>query len=104
MNSRQRVLLAADHQKPDRLPMFRPNIIPMRIGFDEKVQHFFDTFEYIMWTGLAIVRRSRRLPGRRSHRGPSGGLLPRYQKMQRLAKLAVAFHLGQMSVIRIDSG
>ncbi len=26
--------------------MFRPNIIPMRIGFDEKVQHFFDTFEF----------------------------------------------------------
>jgi len=45
MTSRERVLLAINHKEPDRLPLFEPNLIQTCEPFDEKVQHFLDTFE-----------------------------------------------------------
>ena len=46
MTSRELVLRAVSHQEPDRLPLFKPNIIPTREPFAESVQHFLDTFEF----------------------------------------------------------
>jgi len=33
-----------DHKEADRLPLFRPNIIQTYEPFDERAQHFMDTF------------------------------------------------------------
>jgi len=52
MNSRERVLLAIDHQEPDRLPVFKPNIIETYEPFDERVQEFLDTFEFDRLAGV----------------------------------------------------
>ena len=62
MTSRERVLLAINHEEPDRLPLFRPNIIPTYEPFEERVQHFLDTFEFDRFAGLGGLTYS---PGRR---------------------------------------
>ena len=62
MTSRERVLLAVDHREPDRLPLFKPNIIQTYEPFDERVQHFLDTYEFDRLAGLGGVVNG---PGRR---------------------------------------
>ncbi|MFW6107189.1 MAG: uroporphyrinogen decarboxylase family protein [bacterium] len=69
MTSRERVLLAADHVEPDRLAVFKPNIIPTREPFDERVQRFLDTFEFDRLAGLGGI-----VGGPGARRELSGGL------------------------------
>jgi uroporphyrinogen decarboxylase len=56
MNSRERVLLAINHEEADRLPMFRPNMIQTYEPLDERVQEFLDTFEFDRLAGIGFVR------------------------------------------------
>ncbi len=56
MNSRERVLLAINHEEADRLPMFRPNMIQTYEPLDEKVQTFLDTFEFDRLAGVGFVK------------------------------------------------
>jgi len=58
MTSRERVLLAVNHQEPDRLPVFEPNLIPMYKPLDERVQSFLDTFEFDRFEGVGGLRWS----------------------------------------------
>ncbi len=46
MTSRERVLRAIRHEKPDRLPVFKPNVINTYEPFEPRVQKFMDTFEF----------------------------------------------------------
>jgi len=46
MNSRQRILLALNHQEPDRVPLFAPNIIRTDTPYPEPLQHFLDAFPF----------------------------------------------------------
>jgi uroporphyrinogen decarboxylase len=66
MTSRERVLLAVNHQEPDRVPIFKPNIIPTYEPFDERVQHFLDTFKFDHFVGfngfIQSPSRRRELP------------------------------------------
>lgn len=65
MTSRERVLTAMDHQEPDRLPVFRPFIIPTEEPFDKKTQQFLDTFDFdqfLYFTFWAGPSRNRELP------------------------------------------
>lgn len=55
MTSRERVLLAVNHQEPDRLPVFKPNIIPTYEPFEDRVQSFLDTFEFDRLAGLGGI-------------------------------------------------
>ena len=55
MTSRDRVLLSVNHQEPDRLPVFGPNIIPTYEPFEERVQSFLDTFEFDRLAGLGGI-------------------------------------------------
>ncbi len=55
MTSRERVLLAVSHQEPDRLPVFRPNIIPTYEPFEERVQEFLDTYAFDRLAGLGGI-------------------------------------------------
>jgi uroporphyrinogen decarboxylase len=52
MNSRERVLLAINHQEPDRVPMFKPNLIQTHEPLDERVRRFLNTFEFDRFEGL----------------------------------------------------
>lgn len=67
MTSRERVLLAVSHHEPDRLPVFKPNIIPTHEPFDERVQRFLDTFAFDRFAGLGGIVNGpsarRELPG-----------------------------------------
>jgi len=56
MNSRERVLLAIDHKEPDRIPIFRPNLIPTYEPLEERVQHFLDTFEFDHFESLNFIK------------------------------------------------
>jgi len=56
MNSRERVLLAINHKEPDRVPIFRPNLIPTYEPLDERVQHFLDTFEFDRFVSLNFIK------------------------------------------------
>jgi len=56
MNSRERVLLAINHQEPDRLPVFKPNIIQTYEPFSEETQRFLDTFEFDRFQGIGGIR------------------------------------------------
>jgi uroporphyrinogen decarboxylase len=56
MNSRERVLLAINHQEADRLPMFRPNMIQTYEPLDEKVRNFLDTFQFDRFAGVGFVK------------------------------------------------
>ena len=47
MNSRERVLLAINHEEADRLPMFRPNMIQTYEPLDEKVQNFLENRDFV---------------------------------------------------------
>ena len=55
MNSRERVLAAINHQEPDRLPIFPPNMIPTYDPLDEKVQQLLDTFDFDRFAGLGGI-------------------------------------------------
>ena len=58
MTSRERVLLSINHKEPDRLPLFKPNIIQTYEPFGGRVQHFLDTFAFDRLAGLGgLVRR-----------------------------------------------
>jgi uroporphyrinogen decarboxylase len=46
MISRDRVLLALDHEEPDRVPLFSPNVMRTRAPYDERVQRFLDDFAF----------------------------------------------------------
>jgi len=52
MNSRERVLLAINHKEPDRVPIFKPNIIPTYEPFDERTQNFLNTFDFDHFVGF----------------------------------------------------
>lgn len=56
MNSRERVLLALNHKEPDRVPIFRPNLIPTYEPLDERVQNFLDTFEFDRFASLNFIK------------------------------------------------
>ena len=56
MTSRERVLLAINHQEPDRIPLLKPNTIDMQQPFPEKVHHFMDTFGFDAFAGLGGAR------------------------------------------------
>lgn len=51
MTSRERVLRAITHQEPDRLPVFKPNVIETYEPFEPRVQEFMDTFEFDTFAG-----------------------------------------------------
>lgn len=55
MTSRERVLRAIDHEEPDRLPLFRPNVIRMREPYEERVQQFLDRFPFDRRVGIGGV-------------------------------------------------
>lgn len=55
MTSRERVLLAINREETDRLPVFKPNTIEMREPFEERVQHFLDTFEFDRFAGAGGI-------------------------------------------------
>jgi len=68
MNSRERVLAAVNHQEPDRLPIFPPNMIPTYEPLDDRLQHLLDTFDFDRFAGFnGFVRKNpdarRELPG-----------------------------------------
>ena len=42
MTSRERVLLAMDHQEAYRLPVFKPNVIQTHEPFEDRVRKFMD--------------------------------------------------------------
>jgi len=67
MTSRERVLMAVNHEEPDRVPVFRPNIIPTHEPFDPRVDDFLDTFQFDRLQpvgGVAVSpSRKRELPG-----------------------------------------
>jgi len=46
MTSRQRVLATLNHQEPDRIPLFGPNIIRTHDPYDRQLREFLDTFEF----------------------------------------------------------
>ena len=46
MTSRQRVLATLNHEEPDRIPIFGPNIIQTHEPYDRQVREFLDTFEF----------------------------------------------------------
>jgi uroporphyrinogen decarboxylase len=46
MKSRDRVLSALDHQEPDRVPLFAPNVMDTREPYDESVRAFLDQFPF----------------------------------------------------------
>ncbi|MBD3181354.1 hypothetical protein GF312_03615 [Candidatus Poribacteria bacterium] len=56
MNSRERVLLAINHKEPDRLPVFRPNMIPTYEPLDDRVRDFLDTFEFDRFAGVGFIK------------------------------------------------
>ena len=56
MNSRERVLLAINHEEADRLPIFRPNMIQTYDPLDERVQNFLNTFEFDRFAGVGFVK------------------------------------------------
>jgi len=66
MDSRERVLLAVNHEEPDRLPVFKPNVIQTYEPFSEPVQDFMDHFGFDRFEGLGGVTdgpsRQRELP------------------------------------------
>ena len=52
MNSRERVLATVNHQEPDRLPIFPPNMIPTYEPLDDRVQQMLDTFDFDRFAGF----------------------------------------------------
>ena len=46
MKSRERVLLALNHQEPDHVPLFKPNIMDTREAYDQRVQDFLGRFSF----------------------------------------------------------
>ena len=58
MNSRERVLKAINHQEPDRLPVFKPNVIQTYEPFSDPVQDFMDNFEFDRFEGLGGITES----------------------------------------------
>lgn len=56
MNSRERVLLAVNHKEPDRVPIFRPNLIPTYAPLDERVQNLLNTFEFDRFASLNFIK------------------------------------------------
>ena len=55
MTSRDRVLQVIQHKEPDRLPLFKPNTIDTYEPFDERIQDFFDHFEFDRLAGLGGI-------------------------------------------------
>ena len=58
MTSRERVLCAINHREPDRLPVFKPNVIPMYEPFPPDIQEFMDTFGFDRFEGIGGLRGS----------------------------------------------
>ena len=56
MNSRERVLLAINHEEADRLPVFRPTVIQTHEPLDEKAQNFLGTFEFDLLAGVGFAK------------------------------------------------
>lgn len=56
MNSRERVLAAIGHREPDRVPLFKPNVISTYEEFDPRVRDFFDSFEFDRFADVGAVR------------------------------------------------
>ena len=46
MKSRNRVLLSASHKKPDRLPLFKPNIMDTIEPYQKSLLGFLDSFDF----------------------------------------------------------
>ena len=46
MQSRERVLTALDHHEPDRIPLFRPNLMNTRSPYDQQVTAFLESFAF----------------------------------------------------------
>jgi len=46
MKSKERVLLSLNHDEPDWVPLFGPNVIETREPYDTRVMEFLDTFAF----------------------------------------------------------
>ena len=57
MTSKERVLNAVNHREPDRLPVFRPNIIKTYEPFSKETQDFLDNFGFDTLVGLKYTAR-----------------------------------------------
>ena len=55
MTSRERVLRAIRHQEPDRLPVFKPNLIQTYEPLEPRVQEFMDNFAFDRLVGPGTV-------------------------------------------------
>ena len=53
--TRDRVLQALNHREPDRIPLFRPNVMRTRDAYDERVVQFLDDFCFDEFTDLGGV-------------------------------------------------
>jgi uroporphyrinogen decarboxylase len=58
MTSRERVIGSLNHEEPDRLPLFKPNIIDTERPYETEMQAFLDTFEFDAFADLGDLVRS----------------------------------------------